>query len=231
MKPNTTLLAGAAFFGGVLLSPLQAQESPGPRPGGPGGPGGLAEMLKRADTDNDGRVSKAEFLAASEKELEERFSRMDANNDGFIDEAEVREITERMRSAMQRGGGEGMRRPEGGPPGEGGFRRPEGGPPGEGMRRPEGGPPGEGGPAMAGQVFDRMDQDGDGKLSREEFEQGMGRLREMMGRGGNRGEGPGGFRGPPEGRGAPEGGFRRPPQQEGEGGRRQRPEAESDAKP
>jgi hypothetical protein len=226
MKPRTSFLILAA--GTALSFSATAQEGPGQRLN-------PADMLKRADTNNDGKISKEEFMAARTAELGEQFARMDANADGHIDEQEIRVITERMRDAMsQRGpGGEGrgpggeMRRPEGGPPPEGGFRRPpEGGP----ERRPEGGPPPEGrrpegGPAMAGEMFDRMDEDKDGKLSRSEFEAGMGRLREMLGRG--RGEGPGFGRpsGAPDG-----GGFRRPPTP-GEGGDRPRPDGETRTRP
>lgn len=63
---------------------------------------------------------------------------------------------------------------------------------------------------MAAQGFERMDTDGDGKLSREEFAAGMARLRELMQRAGPGRPGPrrpGGERGPEQG-------FRRPPTQE-----------------
>ena len=79
--------------------------------------------------------------------------------------------------------------------------------------------------------FKRMDQNGDGSISKEEFIQATSRLREMMrnrgGQGGPGGEG--GFRRPPGGgQGGPggEGGFRRPPTEEGAG--RPRPEVEGD---
>jgi Ca2+-binding EF-hand superfamily protein len=42
--------------------------------------------LKRMDTDNDGKISKAEALAAAEA----RFARADANQDGFITQDEVK---------------------------------------------------------------------------------------------------------------------------------------------
>lgn len=248
------------LIGGVLLatsSPAQEGNRP-PPPGGPEGRGNPSEMLKRADADGDGKVSKEEFVKARTAELDEAFARIDGNADGFLDEAEAKAIAERMREAMARGpegmrrpDGEGFRRPEGPgrpegeggfrrppegerpegmrrpPEGEGGFRRPEGGPPGGegGFRRPEGGPPGgERGGFMAGEAFFRMDTSGDGSLSKEEFETGMAKMREMM-RGMGRGEGPGqGFRGP-GGPGGGEGGFRRPPSQ-GEGTGRARPELE-----
>jgi hypothetical protein len=266
MKRKTHPLFSALITSALIATTSLAQDGERPRPpGGPEGRGNPAEMLKRADTDGDGKVSKAEFIKSRTAELEEAFARIDANADGFIDEVEVKEIAERMRAGMGREGPggppEGMRRPEGEgrgrPEGEGrgrpeseGFRRPpegegRGGPP-EGMRRPEGegrgrpegegrgGPPEgmrrpEGGAAaiMGDQAFARMDQNGDGQLSKEEFEQGMARMREMMGRAGmGRGEGRG--PGAPGGPGA-EGGFRRPPSPEGQGKGRPRPELEGDA--
>ncbi len=244
-KPILTALLGGALFAGSAL----AQEGNSPPPGAPQGRGNPAEMLKRADADGDGKVSKEEFLNARRADLEEAFGRLDTNSDGYIDEAEMTALAERVRGGPGRGP-EGMRRPEG----EGGFRRPDGGrPEGEpGFRRPpeggEGRPEGmqrpegeggfrrpEGGPAAGGeragfmgdQAFSRMDQNGDGVLSKEEFDQGMARLREAMRGGLGRGEGPpGGFRRPggPEG----EGGFRRPPQpRDGEGRPRPQPEGEA----
>lgn len=51
---------------------------------GPGGPRGLG-MFEDADTNKDGKVSKAEFLAASDG----RFDEMDFNKDGFIDKSDL----------------------------------------------------------------------------------------------------------------------------------------------
>jgi hypothetical protein len=73
--------------------------------------------------------------------------------------------------------------------------------------------------------FKRMDADGNGSVSEEEYVSAMNRLREMMGRGGPGGPGgqpgqggPGGFRRPGGEGGQPpgggEGGFRRPPVEE-----------------
>jgi Ca2+-binding EF-hand superfamily protein len=207
MKLKSTLL-----FGALLATTSFSQDGDRPRPpGGPGGPEGRnpADMLKRSDTDGDGKVSKDEFIKARAAEMEEAFARIDGNSDGFVDEAEVSQIAERMR------------RPEG----DSGFRRPP-----EGGDRPEGGPRPEGAAAFMEQAFGRMDQDGSGQLSREEFTQGMAKMREMMGRGGmGRGEGPGGAPGagrPPGGGG--EGGFRRPPQQGGEGSGKPRPPLEGE---
>ncbi|MFM8495311.1 MAG: EF-hand domain-containing protein [Planctomycetia bacterium] len=168
------------------------------------------EMLKRADTDGDGKVNRDEFVKARTADLEAAFGRIDADGDGKIDESEVRAAAERMRS-MGQGGREGFRRPEG-MRGE----RPDG----ERPRRPDGdGQPAQGGewpqrPGSAAggeEAFARLDRDGDGKLSREEFAEGMARMREFMQRGGGR---PGGSGMPDRGGRSPEEGFRRPPPQE-----------------
>ncbi|SKA88250.1 EF hand [Prosthecobacter debontii] len=158
----------------------------GPPPEGEGRGGGrLAEFLKRADANGDGKISKEEFGAMSQREgNDERFARMDTNSDGYVDQAEMASVAEKMREGM-RGGrpgeGGGFRRPDGEGK-EGGFRRPPGGSPEggarpdgerpqppEGGRRPEGGPPGgPGGPPMD-EIFGRMDKDADGSVSKEEY--------------------------------------------------------------
>jgi hypothetical protein len=176
------------------------------------------EMLKRADTDGDGQVNRDEFIKARTADLEAAFGRIDADGDGKIDETEAKAAAERMR-ALGPGGREGFRRPDG-PRGE----RPEGGRPmrpdgegslgkgGEWPQRPGGGRPERaGGGAMGEQAFDRLDGDGDGRLSREEFANGMARMREYMQRGGGGPAGPGM---PDRGGRGPEEGFRRPPPQE-----------------
>ena len=115
-----------------------------------------------------------------------------------------------MRS-LGAGGREGFRRPEG----PGGERAD-----GERPRRPDGmGPPAQGGewPQRPGsgaggeEALSRLDRDGDGKLSREEFAEGMARMREFMQRGGGRPGGPGM---PNRGGRGTEEGFRKPPQQD-----------------
>jgi len=243
MKLKKTFLCGFSMLSLTCLSIAQdAPKGPppeggppgGPPPGGPQGgpPGGgdpaarAAELIKRMDTDADGKVNKDEFAAMSRKMSDERFGQMDSNSDGFIDQEEAGKIA-------QRGGGQGgqggMRRPEGGrsPGGEGGgFRRPpggEGGPPGgspggppqgQGMRREGEGGRGRGMFGDPKENFKRMDADGNGSVSEEEYLKAMEKMREMFrgGQGGpgmNRpGEG-GGPGGPPPGEGG--GGFRRPP--------------------
>ena len=150
-----------------------------------------AEMVKRADADGDGKVSRDEFIKARTTALEQAFARMDTDGDGKLDEKEVESGAAQARAM--------------GPAGLGGFRRPDADRPQRpGTDRPQ--RPG----AMAEQGFDRMDADGDGKLSKEEFAAGMKRLRELMQQGG---AGLGGPRRPGGDRG-PEQGFRRPPQQD-----------------
>ncbi len=45
--------------------------------------------LKAADTDHDGKISWAEFQAAANAHLKERFDRLDKNHDGFISDDEL----------------------------------------------------------------------------------------------------------------------------------------------
>jgi hypothetical protein len=248
MKLKKTFLYGFSILSLTCLSSAQdAPKGPPPEggppggrpqggPGGPGGPGGgggdpgarIAEFIKRADTNSDGKISKEEFDALGKKESEERFGRMDGNKDGFVDQDEIGKMAQMARQGQGGQGGQGMRRPEGGPPGgEGGgsgFRRPPGGEggspggapggqPGQGMR-----PGGEGGQRGGGMFgdpkenFKRMDADGNGSVSEDEYIKAMEKMREMMrnrgGMGRPEGGAPGGAGGPP---GEGQGGFRRPP--------------------
>lgn len=205
-----------------------ATSLPAQQPGG----GRLAEFLKRADKDGDGKISKDEFKAMAQRdEGDERFARADANGDGYLDSDEMARIGDRMR------------RGAGGPPGApgrpdspGGFRRPPGdspeGSPSAGPRPDGERPPilnpeelyarmdknndgaidkeeyGEYARQEAEQRFGRLDADGDGKVSKEEMRTGMERLRSALRGGPSGGDG---FR-RPGGEGSREGGFRRPPE-------------------
>lgn len=74
MKPTLFLAASAL----ILAAPAFAQ-------GGPGGPGArLGELLKEADTNKDGALSKAELTASREAQ----YARVDTDKDGFVSEAE-----------------------------------------------------------------------------------------------------------------------------------------------
>jgi hypothetical protein len=48
------------------------------------------------DSDRDGRLSKAEWLAAGRRER--GFAMADANGDGYADQAELRALAERLRA-------------------------------------------------------------------------------------------------------------------------------------
>jgi Ca2+-binding EF-hand superfamily protein len=186
------------FVGSALVSVTAAAQSAEDQQRQPAGPPvgarSPAEMIARADKDGDGRVSRKEFLETRTAEMETMFDRVDGNGDGFLDEGEVAGIAVRMRAGAegQRPMVERLRRPVDAPERSRVNGREEG-------VRPEGAP-------RAGEAFDRMDRDGNGSLSREEFTAGMERLREMMQRAGI---------GRPEGRRGSDEGFRRPPQQDG----------------
>lgn len=72
--------------------------------GGKHGGMGMMMMAKMADTNNDGAVSKAEFMAAAAKHFDEA----DANKDGKITKEERRAMHQKMRGAWKdrRGGGD-----------------------------------------------------------------------------------------------------------------------------
>jgi EF hand len=68
----------------------------GPPPGGPppgGGGGGGGGMMERADTDHDGKISHAEYLAQPN-----RMGGIDANGDGTISADEIAAARARMAS-------------------------------------------------------------------------------------------------------------------------------------
>lgn len=96
---------------------------------GRGRPGGAAEFaLERLDGNDDGKISREEFLSGRLDRVDELLERLDANGDGLLAQGEGRD-------ALQERG-----RPEG--------RRGRG--PGRGGPGPNGGPgAGQGGPAQA----------------------------------------------------------------------------------
>lgn len=57
--------------------------------------------IMQADANKDGKVSFAEFKAAHEARLKERFARKDINNDGFIDLEEKKVAKEKHRKKVQ----------------------------------------------------------------------------------------------------------------------------------
>jgi Ca2+-binding EF-hand superfamily protein len=149
------------------------------RPGGPGGPGGFEpgeareraqKMLRYLDADGDGKLSEAEWP----KESRAPFSKADANGDGFVDLIEISML-----------GGRGPGGP-GGPGGEGFdperaqkmFQESDANGDGQISREEWKGRP---------EIFDRLDADKSGAVTKEEAKAGAEKLRAAMG-GGKAGE-------------------------------------------
>jgi hypothetical protein len=81
----------------ILAFPALAEDA-APVAGGPGAPGmmGMAHS-PNADTDGDGMLSKAEFMAVQEK----RFAEMDGNSDGKISPEERKGHHDKMRAEFR----------------------------------------------------------------------------------------------------------------------------------
>ncbi|EQB09806.1 hypothetical protein L288_05195 [Sphingobium quisquiliarum P25] len=82
-----TVAVGSLFVGGLAASHMALAQ---PGPGGPVGRHG--GMMAMADTNKDGKISKAELTAA----IDARFVKMDANRDGKLTK-EDREISRQAR--------------------------------------------------------------------------------------------------------------------------------------
>ena len=89
------IAAVMATFTIFIFAQVHAEDA-SPTPAAAPHPGQSSHMLKM-DTNHDGKISRDEFRAASEKRSEEHFKRMDANGDGFIDKAEMQAAVEKMR--------------------------------------------------------------------------------------------------------------------------------------
>jgi Ca2+-binding EF-hand superfamily protein len=76
-------------------APAPEQRRPGQRGLFGVNPEQFRAVLKEADANKDGKISKEEAPAL----IKDRFDRIDTNGDGFVDEAEVRQMLERMRDA------------------------------------------------------------------------------------------------------------------------------------
>ncbi len=97
----------------LLMLPVAA---PAPaEPGAPPAPGGLSldrflarqtERIMAADSDGDGRVSRAELsaLARNGRDPARRFDAMDADHDGYLDRAEIQAALTRRFRRMDRDG-------------------------------------------------------------------------------------------------------------------------------
>ncbi|MHC4816647.1 MAG: EF-hand domain-containing protein [Planctomycetota bacterium] len=122
----------------------------GKRPGPPRGPS-ADRLLRSHDRDGDGKLSAEEWPDVARL----KFEQVDKNADGFIDRHELDKIS--VRARRQRKGPEGQPKgPERGPEG----RRPDS----EQIRR------------MAGGLMKRLDKNGDGRLTPDEFPEKSKRL-------------------------------------------------------
>ena len=86
---KTTLFISISL---LLPSMVLAQPQPGAQPHS------MTDAFMMLDSDKDGKVSKAEFLAPYEK----RFARMDSNSDGVVDRAEIGVLEKTMRERMEK---------------------------------------------------------------------------------------------------------------------------------
>jgi len=90
MKTMLTLLA-LTICGAMTLRAADAEKPK--KPGAEGKKGNPEEMLKKMDTNNDGSVSKEEFLASpigqkDKDRAEKMFAAKDKNKDGKLDKEE-----------------------------------------------------------------------------------------------------------------------------------------------
>lgn len=161
----TSCVAGLA----LAASPSLAEEEEGRPARGPRDPQRMQRLLEEFDTDGDGQLSREERQAARErrmaeggrgaerlKRIKERF---DADGDGVLSDEE----RQAARAEMGRDGGRRGRRGPGA--GRGGSERGGRG----GMLRAD--------PAS---LFDRIDEDGDGQVTKEQFVRFVESMRAQM---------------------------------------------------
>lgn len=169
---------GAPARGDAQRRPEGERPREGDRPAGDRAPEGRGPLLMRLlDTNRDGRLSKDELAKMSDV-----FDELDRNHDGQLDSSElIGPLPSEGRGQMREGGGgrEGANR--GDAPGRGdATQRGEGTPRagGEGRserdaparQRPDSAATGAGQP---GPFFQRLDRDGDGKISKDEAPEQM----------------------------------------------------------
>ena len=63
-----------------------------------GGEGKKGKMMERVDTDGDGQISKAEFMAKHDS----KFVEMDSNSDGFLSKDEMKEARQDRKDKMMK---------------------------------------------------------------------------------------------------------------------------------
>ena len=77
----------------VLAGPVFAQDKPQMDPS--------QVFLKTFDANNDGKVSRDEFVKPQVQQIEKQFSYMDKNGDGQVDSGEMAAYAAEMRKRMQ----------------------------------------------------------------------------------------------------------------------------------
>ena len=152
--------------------------------GGRGGRGPGGGMMS-ADTDQDGKISRAEFMAQSS----ERFAKLDANGDGRISGDEMKAMMERMREGSRMGGRHSMGGEAAGammpppPPGAMGGRH---GHHGARLARLDTNQDGKISRdemrADADKHFDKLDTNGDGFVDQAEMDAARARMKDRMGK-------------------------------------------------
>lgn len=187
-KIALSALCATLVIGATATATLARPQGPGP-----GGHGGMMQgevfvrLLKLADANKDGQISREEFDAARDR----LFTEIDADKDGSITPKEFREYREAKLEAFRkdhpRAEGDEARGPDGAPP-----------PPPHEKAGDEGkGPHGEGrhhkgkdrkgddrrwGKAHGGGMLRMLDTDENGQVSKAEFNTGADRLFERLDR-------------------------------------------------
>ena len=77
----------------VLAGPVFAQDKPQMDPS--------EVFLKTFDANNDGNVSREEYVKPQVQQIEKQFGYMDKNGDGQVDAGEAAAFAEEMRKRMQ----------------------------------------------------------------------------------------------------------------------------------
>ncbi len=165
LRPRFGGRPGGPGFGGPGAPSPGGPDGP-PRDGEAARPGNPGEMLARImsfDKNEDGKIAKDELP----ERMQGMFDRGDANSDGVLDKEELTRIV----AAFQ---GQGQGRGPGGP---------DAGP--QGQRGPNGPPT----PEMIVENALRFDEDGDGKLSRDELMKYAQQMIQRRGQGAPEGRG------------------------------------------